>query len=228
MRDSGRLMLRRAGRRSSRSSSLSASRTPSSKAFRGREGLEWCPVRARASCPGRQARCRMVGLRPPLPGSGSASVGRRTHGVPTASHLNEAWRGSDDIRAQALLDRPPSHRLAEKNLNGAVHLARSHRLALHSSSREGGPPSARGSKTRTPPMCMCALSSACSSSRNVASRAERVLAHCEGQLEPATATKREARTDTGSSRREHRLGVARALVRPADRVHPEPSLVSAA
>jgi hypothetical protein len=98
----------------------------------------------------------MVGLRPLLPGSGSASVGRRwAYGVPTASHPNEAWRGSDDIRAQALLDRPPPHRLAEKNLNGAVHLARPHRLALipkHTDHRVQDPvvSAVQGRERRTP------------------------------------------------------------------------------
>ena len=71
----------------------------------------------------------MVGLHPLVRPSGGASVGRRrAYGVPSASHPNKAWRVAGHIRAQALLDRPPPHWLAEQSLDGAVHIASPHRL----------------------------------------------------------------------------------------------------
>lgn len=76
-----------------------------------------------------RACCVIVGLRLLLPGSGGASFGRTdARGVPTPSYPNEPWRDAGHIRAQALLDRPPTDRLAEKSLNCAVDVARSHRL----------------------------------------------------------------------------------------------------
>jgi hypothetical protein len=69
-------------------------------------------------------------LRPPSTGTGRAGVGRRgARGVPTASHPNEPRRDAGDVRAQALLDRPPPHWLAEESLDGAVHIASLHRLS---------------------------------------------------------------------------------------------------
>ena len=51
-----------------------------------------------------------------------------------------------------------------------VAAAQATRQVLAQLLARGRPASGRGSKTMIPPMCMCALSSACSSSRNVASR----------------------------------------------------------
>ena len=69
--------------------------------------------------------------------------------------------------------RQPAGVRLRQALSVARQLPQPARRCRHSSSRDGEPPSGRGSKTMITPVCMCALSSACSSSRNVASRAVR-------------------------------------------------------
>ena len=76
-----------------------------------------------------RARCPIVGLRllPQLSGRVGGSDADR---VASAAYANKPWRASDNVRAQALLDRSPTDRLAEESLDGAVDVARSHGVAL--------------------------------------------------------------------------------------------------
>lgn len=86
------------------------------------------PPRSRAQSNEIRAGPRKVAARPLSTRTGS-SVGRRdAHGVPTAGHPSEPWRDAGRVRARAVLDRPPPHRLAEEGLDGVERVTSPHRL----------------------------------------------------------------------------------------------------